>query len=70
MISNSVQKLMQRPPACLDEVIVEALHHSFHYKLFWQWLRQRSFKTVSEHDVATGLCEILHVSFLEDCLNM
>ena len=42
MISNSVQKFVQCLPACLNEVLINVFHHSFHYKLFWQWWNNQS----------------------------
>ena len=42
MISNSVQKFVQCLPVYLSDVTVKAFHHSFHYKLFWQWWNNQS----------------------------
>jgi hypothetical protein len=52
MISDPVQKFMQRLPARLNEVLIKAFHHSFHYKLFWQWLKPREKKKLSECNMA------------------
>lgn len=45
MVSDPVQKLVQRLPAGLNEVIIETFHHAFDDKLFWQWLRPKTKAT-------------------------
>lgn len=39
MVGDLVEEAVQSFSSGLDEVIVEALHHAFHHKLLWQWLK-------------------------------
>lgn len=39
MVRDLVEEAVQSFSSGLNEVIVEALHHAFHHKLLWQWLK-------------------------------
>lgn len=39
MVGDLVEEAVQSFSSGLDEVVVEALHHAFHHKLLWQWLK-------------------------------
>lgn len=45
MLRDPVEKVVQSFPPDLDEVIVEAFHHAFHYKLFRERLKTKQQNT-------------------------